>query len=312
MKFRFTLLILTIGGLLNCTSSKKYSPMDLVPGDTTIAISAKWQEVGNDSHLRKLANVQMINNRLLSLGIDPTTVKKLVLFSNRLDAKREDIGIILSGSYNMQDLVGKLKAQNFTRRTYQGHELYCNESDNQSLCSVRGGLLSVGTRESVESTLAVLQSPAKAFVRRPSIHRMITQSRESDYPLDIFLAVSQEVQDINNIALGMTSFITDLAGIGVVGELLDTIGFAKALSCSLVRRGNRFSVRMTVAMKDEQAAGLISGTLNLLKGASNLIPKEQMSTSDRANMDRFQDLKVAREQEILSIIITVPEEELIR
>jgi hypothetical protein len=286
--------------------------MDLVPADTIVALSARWQEVCKDGQLQKPANAQVINNRLQSFGIEPTSVVNLALFSNRLDAKNNDIGMILSGSYNVQSLLEKAKSQNFTKQLYQGHAIYCNETNSRALCLVKGNLLSIGTRDTVEKTLSVIQSPQKAFVRQPFIRKMMTQSKETNYPLYLFLAMPQEVEDMTNVALHMSSFVLDLAGIGVVGDLLNTIGFAKALSCSLTRRGGRFTVEMIVAMRDENAASLISGSLNLLKRTSNLLPREQMSANDRVMMNRFQDLNVTRNREVLLIYVTIPEEELVR
>jgi hypothetical protein len=283
----------------------------LLPADAVIALSANWQEIQKDSHLKRLANAPAINNLLQSYGIEPSTVVKLVLFSKRPNAGNEDIGIILSGSYNSQQLIEKVRSQNFTRQTWQGQEFYCDQVHDRALCVLRGGLLSIGAKELVEDTLSVKQSPAKALARQPSMRRMM-QSRERQVPLEVLLAMPQEVEDMSNVALHMSSFLLDLAGIGVVGELLKAIGFARALNCSLVRRGNRFAVELNVALKDEHAASLISGSLNLLKKTSTLIPREQMDKNDRAALEKFNDLKVTRNQEVLTISMSIPEEELIR
>jgi hypothetical protein len=311
MKLRILAFSLLINCFWSCTSGRNAAPIELVPADAVIAVSANWQEVCKDNHLKKLANMQAINNLLQLFGIEPSSVAKLVLFSKRLNPKNDDIAMIFNGSYNLQRLLERARSQNFTRQTYQGQEFYCNETTAQALCVLRGGLVSLGARDLVEDTLAVMQSPAKALARQPSIRRMM-QTKDRQVSLEVLLAMPQEVEDMNNVALHMSSFLLDLAGIGVIGELLNTIGFARALNCSLVRRGNRFAVELKVAMKDENAASLISGSLNLLKKTSAFIPREQMSADDRMAIEKFNDLKVTRNQEVLAISMSIPEEELIR
>jgi hypothetical protein len=311
MKLRIFACSLLLSCFWSCMPGRNYSPTELIPADTVIALSADWQEVSKDPQLKKLANTQIIENMLQSFSIAPQSVAKLVLFSNRLNPQNDDIGMILSGSYNIQQVVEQLRAQNFTRQTYKEHKLYYNQSSGRALCVVRGSLLSLGSRDMVESTLSALDSSSKALVRQPVIRRML-ESKDRHSPLEVLLAMPQEVEDMNNVVLHLSSFLMDLAGIGVIGELLNTIGFARALNCSLVRRGNRFAVEMTVAMRDENAASLISGSLNLLKRTSNLIPRQQMSPNDRAAMERFDDLKVTRNEELLSIVMSIPETELTR
>jgi hypothetical protein len=311
MKLRIFACSLLLICCWSCSPGRNYSPTELIPAGTVIALSADWQEVNKDQQLKKLANAPIIENLLQSFSIAPQSVAKLVLFSNRLNPRNDDIGMILSGSYDIQQVVEQLRAQNFTRQTYKEHKLYYNQTDGRTLCVVSGKLLSLGSRDMVESTLSTLDSSSKALVRQPLIRRML-ESKDRHSPLEVLLAMPQEVEDMNNVVLHLSSFLMDMAGIGVIGELLNTIGFARALSCSLVRRGNRFAVEMTVAMRDENAASLISGSLNLLKRTSSLIPRQQMNSNDRAAMERFDDLKVTRNEEFLSIVMSIPETELTR
>jgi hypothetical protein len=312
MRVRLLALSLLAIGCWSCSTSRTAAPMELLPADTVIAVSANWQEIGKDSHLQRLANTQVVNKLLQSYGVDPLTVTKLVLFSKRLNAGDGDIGMILSGSYNQQRLIEKARSQNFTRQTYQGREFYCDEARDRTLCVLRGGLVSLGARELVEETLAVTQTPAKALLRQSPMRRIVKASRERSLPLEVFVFMPQEIEDMTNVALHMSSFLLDLAGIGVIGKLLNTIGFVRALNCSLVRRGKRFAVELNAVLKDERAASLISGSLNLLKTTSRLMPRQQMNETDQATMERFDDLNVTRNEEVLIVSMTISEEETVR
>jgi len=63
-------------------------------------------------------------------------------------------------------------------------------------------------------------------------------------------------------------------------------------------------------MKDEESARFLSGSLNLLKGVSGLLPKEEMSQSDQEAIRAFQSMVISREKDVLSIKLMMEEKDL--
>jgi hypothetical protein len=128
----------------------------------------------------------------------------------------------------------------------------------------------------------------------------------------MILAFPQVYQDIGSAALDIASILLDAAGLGPLGTLLDKIGFAKGLACSISRKGNSVPVELMVMMKDEEAAKFLSGSLNLLQGISRGLPEGGMSQSDQEAMRTFQSMVISREKDVLSIKLVMAEEDLTR
>ena len=104
-------------------------------------------------------------------------------------------------------------------------------------------------------------------------------------------------------------FILNIIKVGSIGALLGKIGVVKGMAMSINHSGGGFPVRMFCLMQSEAAASLVSGSLNLLKGAATLLPPQEMSEQDKENLALFQSMEIAREGEILRIEIIIPEQE---
>jgi hypothetical protein len=256
-----------------------------------------------------LIKSQNIEAAFVSLGIDSASITRLALYSDGFDSGSSNLGIILSGSYKAATVINNVQSQGWSKQDYKGIALYSNPSRNQYLSALKGNLLVIGTRGGVEGAIDVALNPRNSFTRQKPFNRM---ARESSYPITIAVAMSQEGQDIGNALLQLSSFLLEIADMGPLGAMLNTIGFARALSCSVSRRGPNFSVEIMAVMKDEKAASIISGSLNMLKGTSKLIPRERLSATDRETFDRFHDLQITRNAETLSIKLNIPETELFR
>ena len=311
MKTCLTVIVLSITffGSLSCSTDNRLSPIGLVPSNSIIVLSTRWQEVYQDAKLKNLLKGQGIENFLAPLGINSTSITRLALFSDGLDSRNSNFGIILSGSYKTATVISNVQSQGWSKQDYRGFALYSNPPRNQFLSVLKGNLLATGAQAGVERTIDVLLNPKLAFMRQKPLNRIV---RDNTYPITILLAMSQEAQDMNNVLLKMSSFLLDIAELGILGDLLNTIGFARALSCSVSRKGPSFPVEINAVMKDENSASFISGSLNLLKGTSKLIPREGMSGADRQAIDRFQDLQITRSGETLSIKMNIPESEMLR
>ncbi len=148
-----------------------------------------------------------------------------------------------------------------------------------------------------------------SFVANHPCARLVPQLTAGGHPISVIVAFPQALQDAGGAAVELSSSLLDFAGLGPLGELLRKIGFAKGLGYSIARRGDAFPVELVAVMKDEEAAGLVSGTLNLLKGLALSLPQ---SADDREAIRPLEDLSVEREGEILTIRFVMTERDLAR
>jgi hypothetical protein len=250
-----------------------------------------------------------IEKMLTPIGLNSASITRLVLFSDGITSGSSDYGLIVSGSYKAATVVTNISAQGWGKQAYKGFALYSNSAGGQFLSILKGSLLVIGARDNVESAIDVFLNPKSSLTRQKNLNQL---GWESGFPITIVLALTQEAQDMSNVLIGMSSFLLNVAGVGPLGELLQAIGFARALSCSISIKGSNFPVEIKAIMNDENSASFISGSLNLLKGTATLIPRDRMSAADRDTVDRFQDLKVTRNGEILSIKVSIPESQLLR
>ena len=106
-------------------------------------------------------------------------------------------------------------------------------------------------------------------------------------------------------ALEATSVALSLFDLGAVGALLKQINIARGLGLSLGHRSNQmYPVEMCVLMRDEEAAALVSRSVNLLKGLSTAASN---SNTDEQARQALHDLSITRVREVLSIKMTVPQ-----
>jgi hypothetical protein len=121
----------------------------------------------------------------------------------------------------------------------------------------------------------------------------------------------QETQDMADAVMKISSGVLDLAGVGSLGTLLEKVGTLHGAGCNIARSGNSFPVELVVMLKDESTAGLISGSLNLMKQLA-VAPRGNVSPSDAAAYRSFQSMSITRNHEVLFIKLTMAEQELLQ
>jgi hypothetical protein len=108
--------------------------------------------------------------------------------------------------------------------------------------------------------------------------------------------------------LKAASFLLDFTSFAPLGTLLDKVGLARSVGFSMTHDGDSFPVSFVALMKDESAAGLISGAFSLLKGATSWLPAARGESESNRQMGlAFRNMTVTRASDVVSIKINVPE-----
>ncbi|MCA1635386.1 MAG: hypothetical protein LC802_17285 [Acidobacteria bacterium] len=166
----------------------------------------------------------------------------------------------------------------------------------------------LGTRAGIEAVIDTEQSPAKSILTDPRFRKLLAQSAATRHPVSLMMTLPQAAQDAGDVAVKAASFLLDLTSFAPLGKLLDKVGLARGVGFSMTHDGDSFPVSFVALMKDESAAGLISGAFSLLKGATSWLPAARNETeSDRQMRQAFQNMTVTRASDVVSIRINIPD-----
>lgn len=306
------LLLLSAVGSLDCRrTAGPDSLFRLVPATSIVVLRAKWQEVRRDDHLRRLIKGSGIEQAMQSAGINGEAVDDLIVFGDGADSTRGNSGMILSCPARAQALVDHLRSQGWDEQVYRARKVYHSSTGDRWIAPVKQGTLVLGTRQGVEATLDAEQDARASLAASELGRQLLKEVSKKRGPISFLLLVPQSLHDMSEVALQVFSAALDFAGAGPLGGLLNKIGFAKGVGCSISKSGNAFPVDLLMVMKDEGAASFVSGTLNLLKQASSRVSKANMPEVDREKVKSLQSLVVTRDHDLLSIKMTMLEDDLL-
>jgi hypothetical protein len=305
----FTLVIMIIIGC-ELSALRKLTLVELVPSNVIAMLSVNWKKICNDYYLKRMANGEEIEKVLLELGIGNEKVLDVVVFSDGQNPPYGSSGIILNGLINKRIVIERLKTQGWREETYKGYCIYLNPTNYDCVSSLKSDAIIIGTKMGVEAVIDVELNPKEGFSKKVPYDGLVARFGKHGYPISAVIAFPQVFQDMGDVAMELGSSLLDFAGLGPLGEVLGKIGFAQGLGFSVSRSGNLFPVELVALMKDESSAKFISGSLNLLKGLTTIVPKGNMSQSEKEAMESLQSMSVTREGEILFIKMTMTEKDL--
>ena len=300
------LSVLVIAAAVTSFPTPSHSlPIDILPKQSVSAVGMNWVEANRNIYLRNIMRVDQLELAFLGLGISPTSVTDIALFS---DAKKETsfFGIILKGSFEPDAVHEYLTRNGWEEDTYQGRRLCVSPDNGARMAILESGMVVMGSRSGVERVIAAESNPASRLVSHPFYESALREGMGKSAPVTMFMAFPQTWQDVGNTAIELTAIGLNAVGFGPLGEVFKTLGFAKGVSCSLVLDGNGILVDLSSAMKDESSASFASGLLNILKGTTRLIPDNGTTPENREALKNFQDMIVDREGEILKINFRMP------
>lgn len=297
-----------IGGLLcsgllllsMCACSRRQSAvLDLVPVDSCAVVIIDWSTVRNDNDLKRLFKGDQFEVILQQLALNSAAVKTAVVFSGI--NTQATAGLLLHGSFNRKEEIAALKARRWQEQRVDGHTVYTNGKDYVALPQT--GTVFAGSREAAAAVFRALADSRQGFISSSLYKQIAAGMTTRNSPIRAFLVIPQGSLDMADAALAATSLALSLFDMGGVGSLLKQINIARGFGLTLGRGTNQtYPVEMCVLMRDEQAAAVVSGSLNLMKRLSAAATNNR----DEQAFQALQNVSVTRVKEVLSIKMTVP------
>lgn len=285
--------------------TRNYQPIQYVPTSACFAFSIRWQEVRKDEYLKNLIKGSEIESILSKLNISSGKVNELVVFSNTASKVDGISGVIISGSLNVKDTGKAIESQGWIKNSYQSYKVYQNKSDDLWVVFLKSGLLALGTKMGVENVIDVERKTQTSFITRQPVNKLYSYFKKNKSPISIMVALPTDLQDKVDAALIFSSLLLNLSGLGQLGELINKIGLAQGINCSIAKNSNSFLIELIAVMKDESAASLLAGSLNLIKDAITLIPK-----ASNAKISNFaESLSITKNREVVLVKLTVEQSE---
>jgi len=307
------LILLSVLSLEACHFSTRQRPLvELAPSSSFVVLSVNWSKVKREATLKRMIKGVEIEKLFHELGINSDYVDELVLFSDIQIENGGANGIIMRGSYKTRGILDSLKAQGWTENSYQGYKVYSNVSNSEWFAILKSSSMVLGTREGVEGAIRAEKDPKLCFASNQSYKKLVTNLSRERPPISLMVAFPVALQDMASASLKVSSFVLDLAGFGLLGAVMDRIGFVRGFGCSVSRNSNSFPVELVAIMQDEETAGLISGSLNMLKELTRAAPKGSMLPSDVEIAQSIQNMVVTRNHDVLQIRALITEGSLAR
>lgn len=295
-------LCVCVPWLAGCNGSTgRESLAEFIPANTLVVLTLNWRMVGGDQDMLRLVKGSEFKKVFAQLNVSDESVADLAVFDDGADGAAKSTGMILSGSFDADGVTDSLKGRGWREEEYEGHEIYLNPTDNTVLAALDSGALVVGTRRGVEGAIRAGSDEDASFVSTDAYRRLSKLFDTRERPVSMMIAFPQQLQDAAETALQLSSVVMDYAGVGPLGQLMNKIGYARAIGCSIGREGNSFPVEMVAVMKDEDAAALVSGGLAILKGLTAMVGHPAGSPQEAEAVRNFQNMSVSREKEVLSI-----------
>jgi hypothetical protein len=300
--------VISLSGL-ETLAQRRLSPITLVPPTSVAVVKVNWAVTRKDDRLRAMVKGDQLERVLGTMGVNGDDVAEFVIFSGFNTTPSGTMGMILSGSYDSQQIIGHIKSQGWDDHLYKAHKIYSHPSDNSWMALMRSNLLVAGTRAGVERALDVELSPQTALTTKPPFSSVLARFTASRHPISFMMGLPPEYQAVADVAVKVVSVLISFPGTGPLGWVIGKIGWPRTLGFSISKQGSSFPVELVAVMKDATAAGIVSGTLNLIQGIDLSLLSKSMPQSDR---EALQNMAVTQKGALLSIKMLMRDNDLPR
>jgi hypothetical protein len=287
--------------IVSACNGNQSTLIDLVPADSCALVVIDWPTVRADSSLKQAFNGDQLEAILQELGIDSGAVKNIAIFS-AIDSHSK-AGMLLRVPFNKQGQISALKKRGWREETAAGNQLLVKGNDY--IAAPQVNTLFAGTRDGALAVFQALNDRRLSFSSSASYKKLLEGMTTRSNPVRAFLVIPQGTLDMADAALEATSAALSLFELGGVGTLLKQINVASGFGLSFGRAADRmYPVEMCLLMRDEKAAALVSGSLNLLRGFSTVT---SVNNRDEQALQTLHDMTITRAREVLAIRVNVPQ-----
>lgn len=283
-----------------CSRRGEPALLAYVPADSVAVVSVNWSDIRSDSDLRSVVGGDELVRQMHRLGVEGESVKALALFTS-LGSKP---ALVLRGKFERRDVTAHLKSNGWSETSADGVKLFVNGSDFASIPA--DGLIIAGDREGVVNALDAGKRSGKSIGSTASFKTIKDGMSSQAAPITVFLIAPEGTLEAADAALSATAGVVSFFGYGEIGAILRHINIAAGTGFSIATGSdkNSYAVNFCVLMRDEQAAAIAAGALEVMKGLSNFVGKPE----DRENLKNFE---VTQKKKLLTLQMQMPREMLI-
>jgi hypothetical protein len=281
---------------------------EFVPASSVFAASVNWHTVSSDDALKRIVNGGSVERLFGEFGVDGADVDEFVIFSDGGDARAGSTGVVLRGGYEADSVIKQLVARGWREQTQGDATIYASPNGNDYLAVPDDHLLVAGTRAGVVNVLK--SGDGENLAAHPSYEKLAAHLDAGNPPLFVVVAAPQRVQDMTDAGLAISSVALGFTGLGAIGGIVKQLGAVRGIGCAIEHEGDAFPVEFIAVMRDEDAASLVSGTLNLAQSFASALPPDGAAPADRAAFENFQKMSITRDVEVLSIRVVMTEAQL--
>jgi hypothetical protein len=305
LSFVFSLIVLT---LTVESHARPASPVNVVPAGSIAVLRMNWGAVRRAARLKEFIKGDDLERIMDHAGIDGGDVADLAIFLDIDAPANARNAMVMSGGPRLRAAADKLGAGGWREGSYRGYKFFSDATGANYLANLRSGFVALGTKSGLEAVIDAEQSPNKSILTDSRFRKLLAQAVATRHPVSLLMTLPQNAQYAGDVAVQAASFLLDFTSFAPLGKLLDKVGLARGVGVSMTHDGDSFPVSFVALMKDESAAGLISGAFSLLKGATSWLPAARdESESDRQMRLAFRNMTVTRASDVVSIRIKVPE-----
>lgn len=284
------------------------SPVGVIPAGSVLVLRMNWGAVRGSARLKEVIKGDALERIMASAGIDGGDVTDMAIFVDIDAPANARTAMVMSGGARLRAAAARLGTAGWKESNYHGYKFFSVGTQDNCLANLRAGYVVLGTKSGVEAVIDTERAPANSILTDPRFSKLLAQTAATRHPLSMLLTLPREAENAGDVAVKAVSFLLDFTGFAPLGKLLDHVGLARGVGFTMAHEGSSFPVSFVALMKDENAAGLISGTFSLLKGATSWLPATpNESESDRQMRQAFQSMTVTRTRAMVALRLTMPE-----
>jgi len=273
----------------------------LVPQASCAILSVDWSVTKKDDDFRRLFKAKELEASLGRLGISDESIRTVVVFTG-VDSQTLS-GLLLRGNFDAKAVQAQLTKYGWNEESLDGNKVYVRSPEYIALPATR--TLFVGTRDAALGVFRANSNAPESIVSSPTYKKLNSGISASDgKPVKAFLLIPQGTLDMADAALTATSFALSFFNLGGIGQLLKAANVARGFAFTLDQgQRDRYPVELCVLMRDEESAVFISGSLNAMKGLSELAA---LDVRDQQTIREFRKMTITRMGEVLAVKMEMP------
>lgn len=280
-------------------------PIDLVPSSSIIVASLDWNKVSNDRDLMKLIRMEQIIEQLQWVERDGGGISTVIYFSDGKKQSDGCNGAIVLGKFSEDRVKQSVIGRGWREDRYERFKRFVDSNEKEWLLFLESRAFVVGSKVGIEAVEGRKTRSRKDAKMQKSLEETLNYFSERKPAIYMAIGVPERTQEAAETALTLTEALLDLSGVGAVGEILGTIGIAQSLGIALSPKNEFIEVELLATMSSQKSARFVAGAIDLLRGATVLIPQGSLSPEERNRLRTFETATVNRKKELLSVTLAV-------